>query len=129
MQGELAVLARIFTLEGAAWASTFLIAVLVVRLWSGSPAMFAQWIEYRRAKAAERAADWTRLRDENKRLDERCRRLEVAEERCRDELGEVKTRLSTLEGYELGRGKAAQEASNIVAIERLEADKRKGDER
>jgi hypothetical protein len=112
-----------FSLEGAAWTATAFIGLLVVRVWNGSPAMFAQWIAYRRAKAEERASDWTRLRNDNARLDERCQRLEIAEERCREELANVKARVCALEGYELGKGKARQDAAGIVAVERLEADR------
>jgi Tfp pilus assembly protein PilN len=117
-------LERFFTITGAAWTATGFIGLLVIRMWSGAPAVFAQWVAYRRAKAEERSADWTRLRDENARLDGRCQRLEIAEEKCRDELADVKQRLSALEGYELGKGKARQDAANIVAIERLQDEKK-----
>ncbi len=116
--------ARIFSVRGAAWTATIFIGFLVMRLWSSSPAMFQQWIEYKKAKASEKAADWTRLRDENKRIDERCQRLETAEERCRNELILVKERLAVLEGYEIGQGKSRQEAANIVAQERIEMDRK-----
>lgn len=60
-------------------------------------------------------------------LEERCQRLEEAEERCRRELADAQRRLSALEGYEHGQGKARQEAAQIVAIERLESRKQDGD--
>src|SRR5688572_20891768 len=55
---------QILSVEGAAWTATIIIGLLVARIWSASPAMFAQWIEYRRAKAAEKSADWDRIRAE-----------------------------------------------------------------
>lgn len=109
-------LRQIFSIENAAWTVTILIALLVLRMWNGAPAMFEQWIAYKRAKAEEKAADWSRLR-------EHCSFLMEAEERCRVELNEVKSRLASLEGYMAGQGKASQEAAGIVAIERLTKDK------
>lgn len=66
------------------------------------------------------------LAAENKRLGERCQRLEEAEGKCREQLAAVEKRLAILEGYEIGRGKAQQDAANIVAIERL-TDRKEGD--
>lgn len=112
-------LRQIFSVANAAWAVVTIAFLFAVRMWNGAPAMFEQWVALRRANAEEKAADWSRLRDENKRLDDRCIRLEAAEERCRIELSSVKERLSTLEGYMAGQGRASQEAAGIVAIERL----------
>lgn len=103
---------ELFSTAGAAWATFFLIGLFVWRMWNGAPAMFQQWIAYRRAKAEEKAADWSRLRDH-------CTFLMDAEERCRVELNEVKSRLANLEGYMAGQGRASQEAAGIVALERL----------
>lgn len=86
--------------------------LLVWRMFSGAPKWFEQWLAYRRAKAEEKAADWTRLRDH-------CNFLMDAEERCRTELNDVKSRLATLEGYMAGQGKASQEAAGVIALERL----------
>lgn len=102
----------ILSVEGAAWTGTLVLALFVLRMWNGAPAMFEQWISYRRAKAEEKAADWSRLRDH-------CNFLIEAEERCRAELGDVERRLAKLEGYAEGQGNARQEAAGIVAIERL----------
>lgn len=108
----------ILSVEGAAWTGTLVLALFVLRMWNGAPAMFEQWISYRRAKAEEKAADWSRLRDH-------CNFLIEAEERCRAELGDVERRLAKLEGYAEGQGNARQEAAGIVAIERLGQDKSK----
>lgn len=110
-------LRQIFSIPTAAWTGVALLALFIWRMWNGSPAMFQQWIEYRKAKAAEKAADWTRLRDEAIRLGE-------AEERCRRELVDVVRRLAELEGFMMGKGKARQDAANIVALERLEQEKK-----
>lgn len=109
-------LKQIFSLESAAWVGVALLSLFVVRMWNGAPAMFEQWISYKRAKAEEKAADWSRLRDH-------CSFLMEAEERCRSELNDVKSRLASLEGYMAGQGKASQEAAGVVAIERLNRDK------
>lgn len=105
-------LRQIFSLESAAWIAVAIIFLFVVRMWNGAPAMFEQWIAYKRAKAEEKSADWARLRDH-------CSFLMKAEENCRSELNEVKGRLATLEGYMAGQGKASQEAAGVVALERL----------
>lgn len=104
-------LRQIFSLESAAWIFVAVVSLFVMRMWNGAPAMFAQWIAYKRAKAEEKAADWSRLRDH-------CAFLIEAEERCRTELGEVERRLAKLEGYAEGQGNARQEAAGIVALER-----------
>lgn len=109
---------QIFSLESAAWIAVAILVLLVLRMWNGAPAMFAQWIAYRRAKAEEKAADWSRLRDH-------CNFLIEAEERCRSELNDVKGRLAALEGYMDGQGRASQEAAGIVALERLGRNERK----
>lgn len=119
-------LKQIFSLENAAFIALALFALLVLRMWNGAPAMFEQWISWRRARAEHKAAEWGRLLSENKRIDERCIRLETAEERCRAELLDVKGRLAALEGYMAGQGKASQEAAGVVALERLShQDKKK----
>jgi hypothetical protein len=108
---DVRALAEIFSLEGAAWAMFLVLSLFVARMWNGSPAMFQQWIAYKRAKAEEKASDWMRLRDH-------CSFLMDAEERCRAELNEVKSRLATVEGYLAGQGRASQEAAGIIALER-----------
>ena len=105
-------LKQILSIESAAWVAVAFFFVFIVRMWNGGPAMFQQWIAYKRAKAEEKASDWSRLRDH-------CSFLMEAEERCRTELNEVKSRLATLEGYMAGQGKASQEAAGVVALERL----------
>jgi hypothetical protein len=116
---DAAALREIFSVQSAAWATTAILFLLSVRMWNGAPAMLDRWLAFRAARAAEKSADWNRRTEELRRIDERCQRLEQAEERCRSELGEVLQRLAALEGYQAGYGRASQEAAGVVAIERL----------
>lgn len=118
-------LKEIFSLESAAWIAVALIFLFVVRMWNGAPAMFEQWILYKQTKAAEKIADWNRLREEIRRLSE-------AEQQCRRDFQQIhndclslRNELADLRGYLAGQGRAAQEAAGIVAIERLGRDKPK----
>lgn len=133
-------LKQIFSLQSAAWTATALFGLFVIRLWNGAPAMFAQWVEWRRTVAeartaeagriaAEKAADWSRLRDEIVRLSD-------AERKCRadfddlhdkfiergqkhgEEIAGLRAEIAELRGFLTGQGRAAQEAAGIVAIER-----------
>jgi GH24 family phage-related lysozyme (muramidase) len=122
-------ISQLFNTGTAAWAAVLILALFVARLWSGAPALFAQWIAYRAAKAAERSADWDRRSEELTRLDQRCRRLETAEERCRTELADMTQRVAALEGYNIGKGKARNDAQLIVSAERqIDADKKGKDQ-
>lgn len=121
MSVDVAALKQIFSIQSAAWAVVALLFLFAVRMWNGAPAMLQQWIAWRQAKAAEKAADWNRLRDEISRLSE-------AEKRCREDYAElhrqhmdVIERLKTLEGYHMGQGRASQEAAGVVALDRLSA--------
>lgn len=125
-------LRQIFSVPTAAWTGVALLALFIWRMWNGSPAMFQQWIEYRKAKAAEKAADWKRLRDEISRGDERYARLEgradkleEAEQQCREDLASAKERIATLEGLNMGRGMARQEAAIIESAKRITDEKDK----
>ena len=117
---DAAALQQVFSASGAAWTSTAILFLLVVRMWNGAPALLDRWLAWRAAKAAEKAADWARLREEVTRLAD-------AEKTCRRELADVTKRLATLEGYNIGRGQAAQEAQRIVSEEReRDAKRRRG---
>lgn len=110
-------LAGIGAAIGAAVAGLF--AWLVQRSKGGTDVEVAVLAEWQKLNGAQS--------DEIQRLDERCQRLEAAEERCRADLSDALKRLSALEGYEHGQGKARQEAAQIVAIERLESRGKDGD--
>lgn len=125
-------LKQIFSVQSAAWTITAVIMLFVWRMWNGAPAMFAQWIAYKRARAEEKSAHWNRLQSEIGRLSD-------AERRCRDdynqlhqsfidrgnshaaEIADLKTQIAEMRGYFAGYGKASQEAAGIVAIERLKS--------
>jgi hypothetical protein len=81
--------------------------------------MFAQWIAYKQAKAAEKAAHWNRLQTEITRLSEAERQCRQDFDKLHDEFVEMKSTLSELRGYQAGYGRAHQEAAAIVASERL----------
>jgi hypothetical protein len=134
-------LAQIFSVEGAAWTATTVFMLLVVRLWSGTPALLDRWLAFRESKASEKSADWSRLRDEIARLYEQ-RRLDREEQRieresnakfrseqleendrCRRELAEVTLQLSRMQGFTVGRGEGRQEASVMETAKRIVADK------
>jgi len=118
-------ISQLLSVAGAAWTATLIFALLAARVWSSLPHLLDKWLAFRTARAAEKAADWTRLRDELIRLSEaesRCRR-ELAD--VTHELAEVTQRLAILEGYNIGRGQADQLAQMIVSSERqIDADKR-----
>lgn len=123
-------LRQLFSVEALLAVNTGVFILLVIRIWNGSPAMFAQWIAYRRAKAEEKTAEYSRLRNENKRIDDRCIKLEErvdsveeAERRCRAELVEKERRIANLEGLQQGRGEARQELTILESAKRLGDDK------
>lgn len=79
--------------------------------------------ETRRDAAAERAGDFTRIRDEVDRLDKRVRRLEAENEECHSNLADATRRIAELEGYNLGKGEAREHAQLIVSADRQERAK------
>jgi hypothetical protein len=90
--------------------------------------MFAQWVEYKKERQREKQAAWDRLQDENKRLDARCQSLEervtdreIAERDCQERLANAEYRLSMLDGYQIGRGEAAQRVT-ILELSKKEKD-------
>lgn len=141
---EWSALSSILSARNGVWTLVVLVMVGLWRGWAGLPAVMAQWIERRRVIAAEKAADWERLRAENSRFAERLHVVEERHDECernlaaerqqrhadvsslRNELADAKGRLREIEGYMMGQGKARQDAAGIVAIERL-ADRKKTD--
>ena len=98
------------------------LAVTAVILRSG-PGLFERWNERSRDRDAAKAGDWTRLRSEINRLDDRCAQIELREQECQRNLTDAIRRIGQLEGYNLGVGEAHQSAQRIVSIER-ESDAR-----
>lgn len=84
----------------------------LVFFWRGSPRILdsiTKWIEVR----AKIKADL--LGGALQRID----RLEISEQRCREELATVTKRLAELEGYNIGSGRARQDAAAYLAAERI----------
>lgn len=123
-------LKQIFSIQSAAWAGIALLFLLIVRMWNGAPAMLETWILWRQSRAAEKASDWHRLREEIRRLseaEERCRRdyaeLHRKHMELHQEYADLGRRVAELEGYHIGQGRASQEAAGIVALERMKDKK------
>lgn len=119
-------LSNIFSVTSGVWTIAAVLALFVVRIWNSVPALMGRWIEWRQAKAAEKAADWTRLRDEIDRLWDECASLRKAVKECEEREGEWMHRAIAAEAALIGGGKARQEAARIVATERI-ADSKKRD--
>ncbi len=92
-----------------------------------SPNLWARWNERARDVAAEKTGDWSRLRAEIARLDERCDHLQREVDECREREGVWMQRAISAEAALLGMGDAKQEAQRIVSAER-EAAKGNGGE-
>lgn len=106
-----------------AWLAFIGGAVWLVKTWDVWKARISS---VRASDDAIVGAQWKRFQDEIGRLVSRVadleakyKRLEESEERCRSELADAKGRIAELEGFNLGQGKAAQEAQGIVSAERL----------
>lgn len=82
------------------------------------PAFLGRWNERLRDLSRAKAGDWARLRGEIARLDERCRQIETREEACQHLLTDAVRRIAELEGYNIGQGKARQDAQVILSVER-----------
>lgn len=103
------------------------IAMIAVILRSG-PSFLERWNERQRDVADAKAGDWSRLRGEIKRLDERCAKIELREQECQRLLTDAVQRIGQLEGYNLGVGEAHQTAQRMLSEER-EADRIGKDEK
>lgn len=106
---NLSALAQIFTVGTAAWA---VVAMLGVALFAAWPRIMERRNEGKRDRAAIEAGQFDRM-------DARLQRLERREEECQAKLADALHRIAELEGYNVGRGKADQEAAGVVARERL----------
>jgi hypothetical protein len=90
----------------------------------GLPAIMLAFVERRRVTAAEKAADWDRLRDEVKRQGDEIREVRANEQDCQRKLNDALRRLATIEGFQVGRGEGHNEAQVILSAER-QADAKK----
>lgn len=120
-------LAEFFSLEAGVWSIFGVLFLLAWRMWNGLPNVMAQWIEWRKAKAAEKSQDWTRLRAEIDKLWNECAELRKVVQECERREGEWMSRAIAAEAKLLGMGEAKQEAQRIVSTERqADANKRDG---
>lgn len=95
-------------------APLWLVAIIfAIRSFKDWPGIMGRWNERQRDRASIESEQYRRLADW-------CTRLQNGEERCQEELGRAIMRIAELEGYNMGRGAARQEAAEIVATERLE---------
>jgi hypothetical protein len=104
------LLGKIFNVATAAWTAVLMLAVRLFHTW---PNIQARQNERKRDAAAEKAGDWDRLRDENKRL-------HTMLAKCEAERIEWMGRAVTSESVLQGLGYARQQAAQIIAVERLE---------
>ena len=100
---------RIFSAATGVWTLVLMAAVALFKAW---PHILGRINERYRDRIAEEAGDWTRLREENKRL-------HAMLSECERERIEFMRRAVTAEAILEGRGRARQEAAIIVATERL----------
>lgn len=114
--------AWVYALGTPAWLAFLVYFVRTIRDW---PNVMARWNERLRDKEAEKAGDWSRLRAEIVRLDERCDHLQREVDECRDREGEWMQRAIAAEAALLGKGEAKQEAQRIISAER-QADRKAG---
>lgn len=102
--------------------------IVGVMAWKAYPAVLARVLEGRRDREAAKSGDWSRLRAEIVRLDERCDHLQREVDECREREGVWMQRAIAAEAAMLGKGEAKQEAQRIVSAER-EVDARARDVR
>lgn len=103
------VLGKIFSAATAAWAAVCMLAVGLFKTW---PLIMERVNERRRDSVAERAGDWTRLREENERLH---RQLADCEKMRVEWMRRAITAEATLQGY----GDVDQRVAMRLAAERL----------
>jgi uncharacterized protein YlxW (UPF0749 family) len=115
-------LGNFFSWQLAAWATFCLNVVAIFKIRN----------ERLRDTANEKSGDWSRLRDEIKRLDERCDHLltrcdhlQSEVDACREREGEWMSRAISAEAALLGEGEARQTAQRIVSADRQESATRK----
>lgn len=132
--------AEFFSLEAGVWTIAGIMGLLLFRIWNSVPALVGRWIEWRKLKAAEKAADWARLRDmlhEERTEAAAFRREQLAEnEQCRAALAEVREELAQeraermkLQAIIDGMGEVRKAAAAAAAEVRLDAVDKAGKER
>lgn len=109
-------LGKIFSAAAGIWALALVNAVALYRAW---PNIMARINERHRDREAEKSGDWSRLRAEITRLDERCDLLQTAVDECRQREGDWMSRAISAEAAQLGEGRANEAAQRIVSADRL----------
>lgn len=120
----------IISTRNGVWTLVALTIMAIWRGWTGLPALMAQWTARRQAMAAEKAADWERLREEVKRLAGRVDTLATKVEECEAREAEWRNRAITAEtdltrerAVQDGMGIANQRAAAAMAADRADPDK------
>lgn len=106
---------QIFNPATGVWALVAMAAVTLFRVW---PLIMARFNERSRDVVAEKAGDWTRLREENERLHHQladCEKMRI------EWMRRAITAEATLQGY----GDAHQRAQEMLSTERLENNHKK----
>jgi hypothetical protein len=99
----------------AIWLGFFMLLGWMVRTWP----VWKQRVTEAKAGADTIAGNqMARLVGEIGRLAQRVESLEASEERCRTDLADAKMRIAELEGYNMGRGEARNEAQRMLSNER-----------
>lgn len=126
---DLSAINDILSIRNGVWSLVALFVVGMWRGWAGLPAVMQQWIARRQAIAAEKDAEWKRLRDEVVRIDGRCDFLQREVDECREREGKWMSRALTAEAIVQGHGEVRQAAAAASAEARLaEIDRnKKGD--
>lgn len=127
MQSDIGWISQVFSAETGVWT---LVALAVIALFKTWPLILARINESNRDKAAEKAGDWTRLREEVERLARRVEALERKVDECEAERDEAlrravtaETELIRLQAYEHGRGEGLQTAQVILSSEREKGER------
>lgn len=115
------ILDKLLSVPAALWA---FVCINAVALFKTYPFIMAKLNERHRDKAKEKDGDWSRLRAEIVRLDERCDHLQHEVDDCRAREADWMSRAIKAESALLGKGEVKQEAQRIVSADREEHAKR-----
>lgn len=127
---DLNALNAIFSVRNGVWSLVMLSVITLWRGWPHIPAIISAMAARRQAIAVEKAADWTRIRDEAKHYaDEAHRyaaRLDAVEQKVREceerELAWMRRAIDA-EGKLQNEGRLKQELAKIQAADRADPDK------
>jgi hypothetical protein len=109
---------KIFSPAAGIWALVAMGAVALFKAW---PLILEKLNERRRDIEHAKEGDWSRLREEIIRLDDRCDHLQHQVDACHEREAEWMRRAISAEAFLAGEGEARQTAQRIVSAERLVA--------